>query len=451
MTSLAIRDALKAKLQRAHDLNESAADRGFNEDEQREYDALLTEIRNLRSRLDDAAVLAPVGDDATDAAAAAEARDGKAGDAELRAAAKPAGTAAPRVSVNETSPYDQRSATHSWFGDLKAASQGDSEARERMAGVAREERALSSTDAQGGYLVPPMWMQNEFVDLRAKAAVAAGIVNNLALPANTDSINLPTMDGATAVAASTENAALTETSATFNTVAASVYRVGGQQKIPNTLIDRSMPAIDQIILRDLAKRLAIQVDTWVLAGTGSSQPTGLTAQSGKNTTTFTAGVATPAGLYAALVKQATNIATTNHETDGLVYVMHGRRWGWYLGQVDGSNRPFITALAPQNNPAVASGFPAAGLVGYTSTGHPVYVDNNITTTNGAGTDEDQIICMVAAEQYLFNGTPKFAVSTDAAFSNDQTVVRATQDIAFTAGRRPLSIDVMSGTGLNDVL
>lgn len=356
---------------------------------------------------------------------------------------------AKRVSVNEAPTYAEKG-TRSWFSDLRSWKADENyEARDRIMGFAREERALTSTDANGGYLVPPTWMQDKFVELRAKKAITANLVSNVDLPAHTDEINLPTMDGPTAVALATENSALQETFATFNTVQAKVFRAGGKQSIPNTLIDRSIPAIDMIIMKDLAKRLALQVNTWVLAGAGSTEPTGLTVQASINAETYTAGTATPQGLFAKLVLLATDIAVNFYERPD-AYVMHGRRWGWLIAQVDGNNRPFITEYSPMNAPGTIDSSNAEGLVGAIA-GVPVYVDNNITTTAGSGTDEDYILCLCREESWLFNGTPKMGVFVETLAGNDQTLVRATQDVAFTAGRYPKSVAKLTGTGLNDVL
>lgn len=374
--------------------------------------------------------------------------------ADIAAADAAKSEARARVQVNEPAFYAERNGRYSWFSDLRAWKNEDNvEARDRIMGqakVEREERAYTSTDAQGGYLVPPIWMQDKFVELRAKKAITANLVSNVDLPQHTDSINLPTMDGATAVALTTENSSLQETAATFNTVQANVFRAGGKASIPNTLIDRSIPAIDMIIMKDLAKRLALQVNSWVLAGTGTTIPTGLTQQGSINAETYTAATATPQGLFAKLVLLATDISTTFFEWPD-AFIMHGRRWGWLLAQVDGNDRPFITQYSPMNVPGTVDPSHAAeGLVGAIA-GVPVYVDNTISTTDGSGTDEDYILSLCRQESWLFNGTPKMGVFVETLADSDQTLVRATQDVAFTAGRYPSSIAKLTGTGLNDTL
>jgi hypothetical protein len=44
----------------------------------------------------------------------------------------------------------------------------------------------------------------------------------------------------------------------------------------------------------------------------------------------------------------------------------------------------------------------------------------------------------------------FGVSTEAEFLKDQTIVRVTQDVAFTAERYPGAFSAVEGTALNDL-
>jgi hypothetical protein len=65
---------------------------------------------------------------------------------------------------------------------------------------------LNSTDATGGYLVAPLWLNEEFVTLARAGRVAADVLGPRALPPNTDSINLPRMSTGTTVTTIADNA-----------------------------------------------------------------------------------------------------------------------------------------------------------------------------------------------------------------------------------------------------
>jgi HK97 family phage major capsid protein len=385
---------------------------------------------------------------------------------EVRAAAKsPAAT----VKVEDVSPYGKDS-SESWFADQRAVRDRDSSnaevdaARERLSkhyssqnddGGVRQVRALSTTtDAEGGYLVAPAHLQDEFARYLVAGATTVGLVKKLPLAPKTTLIKIPKQDGATTVAQHTQNNALNETSATFTTVNATVYRYGGAQTIPNMLLDRSLPGVDGIVLADLGRQLALKVNTDIVGGT---TPEGILNADSIGTATATAGTATWADVYPAIVNAIMDCANSHYAgVADLSIVMAPRRWGWALAQMDSEDRPLLGSLMPNNAPG------AFGNVGVAEAdagaprpvgailGVPVYLDSTIPLTNGAGTDEDRIIVGAFNEAYLFQAAPKFGVSTEAEFLKDQTIVRVTQDIAFTAERYPGAFSVVSGTALNDV-
>ena len=436
-----------------------AATRALTTDEQDRFDALEAEIADLDKR------------------AAQQART-----AELRAA-QPTTPApandirnvvlAPTVpgataEVREVSPYGSDS-KESWFADgrtVRSSQSTDAEvrdAKDRLAkhyaaagdeGSGRAVRALSTTtDSEGGYLTPPEHLQADFVRYLVAGATTMGLVTKRPLPANTTLVKIPKMDGATVVAQHVQNNNLTETSATFTTVNATAYRYGGAQTIPNFLLDRSLPGIDQIVLGDLARQLALKINTDIVGGT---TPEGILNADGVGTATATAGTSTWGDVYPAIVNAIMDCAATHYAGVGdLSIVMVPRRWGWILAQVDSEDRPLAGAVNPYN--AVAS---FAGIAGPEAMsgplpvgqilGVPVYLDSTIPLTNGSNTDEDRIIVGAFKEAHLFQAAPRFAMSTEAEFLKDQTICRVTQDVAFTAERYPGAFSIVSGTALNDV-
>jgi hypothetical protein len=72
-------------------------------------------------------------------------------------------------------------------------------------------------------------------------------------------------------------------------------------------------------------------------------------------------------------------------------IMHSRRWYWLQSQVD-LDWPLISSRASTPRPAAKNnGVPYAARVrGLLPNGMQVVVDNNLTTNNGAGTNEDVI-------------------------------------------------------------
>lgn len=457
--SAALIEARRLALENMEALAATAAERTLTDDEQKRFDGFEAEIADLDKRSADQERVAALRK--SHPATPAE-------DRSIAAAAQaPTGPAA-SVSVREVSPYAKDAAGQSWLADARTVRDRDAsdnevtEARGRLMqhyaatndeGGVRQVRTLSTTtDAEGGYLVAPAHLQSDFVRYLVAGATTMGLVSNRPLPPKTTLIKIPKMDGATLIAQHTQNAALTEQSATFTTVNATAYRYGGAQTIPNMLLDRSLPGVDQIVLADLARQLALKVNTDIVNGT---TPEGILNADSIGTATATAGTAVWGDLYPAIVNAVMDCATSHYAGTGdLSIVMHPRRWGWILAQMDSEDRSYVGAVnafnaggsfSNVNGPEADSG--GARAVG-AILGVPVYLDSTIPTT--ADTDQDRIIVGAFKEAHLFTAPPKFGISTEAEFLKDQTIVRVTQDIAFTAERYPGAFSVVSGTALNDV-
>lgn len=445
--SQAIKERIAQNREALRTLADAIEKDGLTDEHRAEADRLKSEIRNDEDALS-------VIDEARKDAPAPVAQD------ELRKIAKPSTQQV--ESVRTISPYAS-DAGHSWFADRSAVANRDAadstvaEARQRLIdhytaegneGAVRTYSAGTTTE--GGYLVPPVYLQGAFADLLAAGRPTADLVGKMALPAVGKTLYLPTQDGATAVAVHTENNALTETTATFAQIQIDAARVGGSATLPNWLVDRSFPGADQVVLADLAKQYAKFIDTIVLNSSTSNRK-GLLQESGLGGATATATTPTIATYWPALLNAINDVASGVFAYPDAI-VMHPRRWAYLASLLDGSSRPLIGSLAPQNAAGSYSGenVPGSGQ-GPAATGQilgiPVYLDANIPTTLGAGTDEDRIIVMKRDEPILMESMPKFAVSADAEFAKDQIVARVTGDVAFTCARRKAAVSVISGTAL----
>jgi HK97 family phage major capsid protein len=462
--SIALREAREAAVARLEELASIAEERTLTEAEASDFEARTAEIADIDQRLDQVEAVAAA------RAAAPATPPAHPDDAAARAAAQP--PAAAPMQVTERSEYAPDNPATSWVRDVATMRDRDArdadvnEARERLIrhysavsdeGGARAVRALSTTDSEGGYLVAPAHLNDQFLEIMRPGRPVADLCTKMPLPPKTDSLNIPKQSGSAAVAVHSQNGAVTETSMTFGTVTASVFRYAGMQTIPNFLLERSVPGIDQIALRDLAKELAVKVDQDIIYGAaaGDTAPEGVLLSDSIGTATYTATTATLAGLWPVLLNAITDVRSAHYGEPEFI-AMHPRRWGWMLGQVDEDNKPAIGAHMPMN--AVADhvgGAPQGHAGGPRIAGHilgiPVVLDSNIPVTLGDGTDEDRIIVGVFSEAFLYESTPRFAVSTENQFGKDQTIVRVTHDLAFTAERYPGAFSVVSGTGLNDTI
>lgn len=337
---------------------------------------------------------------------------------------------------------------------------GAQDAAERLSAHRREmvvERAgrpgaqydLSSTDSAGGYLVAPLYLQDEFVTLARAGRPFVNSIGVRPLPPNTDSINVPTMASGTASDfQSSDNSGVQETDATFGTLQAVVRTIAGMQDVSQQLIDRSVPGIDDIIFGDLVRDYLIRTDVMAL-NSSTANNLGALQVSNINAITYTDTTATLAELYAKLADGIQQISTGIYMHADAIW-MHPRRWAFCLASADGSNRPLIVPNAnqPQNAAGTQDQLAAEGSVGSIQ-GLPVFLDANIPTTLGTGTNEDRIIIAHRPSLYIWEDPagPYLETFRDVGSGTMTVRFRLHNYVAQMQSRRPDAISVVSGTGL----
>lgn len=305
---------------------------------------------------------------------------------------------------------------------------------------------LSSTDSAGGYLVAPLWLQDEFVTLARAGRVVADTLGPRSLPPNTDSINLPRMSTGTTTTTIADNAAVSETDSVFDTISGDVKTTAGLQDVSQQLVDRGVPGIDSVIFADLAKSYGVTFDTAVI-NSAVANNLGLLQVSGINAVTYTQATPTVANLYPKLADAIQRVHVNVYMPPTAIF-MHPVRWAFILAGLDGNNRPMITPYAPQNAVGNFGGVISQGAVGSVQ-GIPVYTDANIPNTLGASTTEDRIIVVRTDECFLYEDSAGPYVETfrDVGSGNLTVRFRLHNYWAQIHARRPKAISVISGTGL----
>lgn len=353
--------------------------------------------------------------------------------------------------------YEKHS-QHNFLTDLyQGTLAGNSKAQERLnrhrdemrAEGHGEERALSSTDSEGGYLVAPLYLQDEFVKLARAARPTANAVRGLSLPPKTDSINVPKMSTGTAVEGQKDNESVKSTDATFGTLEAPVRTIAGQQDFSRQLFDRSVPAVEEIILADLAAAYATKVDTEVLSGSGTAPHVkGILSVSGINEVAYTDASPTVAELYPKIAS-AINEVHTKRFLPPTGIIMHPRRWAWFLAATDSTGRPLVTPYAPMNAAGLTERVGSENVVGELQ-GLPVIVDPSIPTTEKIGEAEtfDPIIVARLEDIYLWEeGDVNRATYFEVLSGTLGVRVQVYGYLAFLAERYKSAITKISGTGL----
>jgi HK97 family phage major capsid protein len=318
-----------------------------------------------------------------------------------------------------------------------------------------ETRDINRTDTSGGDFVPPIYLINEYAEFARAARVTADLATTMALPAGTDSINIPAVTTGTQVAfQSSDNSSTTTRDMVTSTISAPVRTISGYENVSIQLVEQSPLAggLDRLVFGDLMKDYALQLNTAVTGnGDGTSGTLKGFINLGADTTNgipTTWTEATPTAVNGLLnISKAISKVVTNRYQAVEAIVMHPSMWYWFASSTDGSSRPLIvpTGNGPFNANGVttAPGAPA-GLVG-TIHGVPVYVDATLPKTYGASTNQSPILVGKFSDSYLFESGVKTRVLPDVLSAN-LTVRFQVYGYMALAHRYAKSVSAITGTG-----
>lgn len=365
-----------------------------------------------------------------------------------------------RTMRNDAHLVYRKGGPHSWLKDqvdiAVPGRDGADEARRRLAEHADqvrhdplflERRDLSRTDGSGGYATPPLWLEDQYVELARPHRVFANLCSRQMLPPGTDQINIPKLLSGTTVDVQTaDNTPVSNTDITDTFIRAQVQTLAGQQNIALQLIDQSPINFLDIIFNDLLAAHAVKTDTQVLSGTGANgQLLGINYQPGISTVVV--GSVDAPGIYKALANSIQTIHTTRYVAPTVV-ICHPRRFAWLTSLLDSQNRPLVVPYVqgPMNAAAVQTDVAAEGPVG-TILGLPIYVDPSITTTasasaSGSGT-EDVMYCMRAQDLMLFESNLRSRVMMEPLAAHLTVMAQVYSYAAFLV-RFPASVVIIEG-------
>ena len=429
-------------------------------------DGLVAEVETTLAAEDVTADALDAASKAQDTIAALDERIATAEKVESRTAAiaesrKEAGVAnfGGAVVTREAMTYD-RDGKNSFVRDMIGAQlRNDRSSWERLARhqqeVAIETRDISRTDGAGGDFVPPIYLINEYAEFARAARVTADLVTNMALPAGTDSINIPQITtGTLAAFQSADNTATTTRDMVSSTVAAPVRTISGYENVSIQLVEQSPLAggLDRLVFGDLMADYALQLNTAVVGtGDGTSGTLKGLVTLGTDTTngiptTWTESTPTAVNGAIAIAKAISKVVTNRYKAAEAI-IMHPSMWYWLASQVDGSNRPLVVPVTGASQAFNAAGTitnpgAPAGLVG-TIQGVPVFID--ATVSKVYATNQSPILVGKFSDSYLFESGVKTRVLPDVLSSN-LTVRFQVYGYAALAHRFNKSISAISGTG-----
>lgn len=420
--------------------------RDLTDDESTSFDEIVAEIRKQDERISELQ--------------AQETREADAAEARRLAGVNVASA----VVTHEPNPvYRRDDPKTSFFRDIAvmnvpqvAAQLGASadEARSRLT-AAQETRAggdMTTVAGAGGEFAPPAWYIDEFIALARPGRVTADLCVANTLPSGISSINLPKVASGTSVAVQqTQNSTVSDTAMTTTSVSSGITTLAGKQIVSLQLLQQSGIPFDRVILQDLAKEYAKQLDLQVLYGSNSNgQLRGLVGTASNNafTTTQPAPAASTAAnsLYYVVAKTAAAVQTAIFESADAI-VMHPNRWAWILGSVDASSRPLVVPVGPQYNGVGTAGAPQAQGFAGTFGGYNVYLDPNISTAANSATNQDEIYVLRRDELWLYESALQ-AMSFDATYADQLSLLyRVHGYAAFLPHRRQGAVQSIRGTGL----
>ena len=348
----------------------------------------------------------------------------------------------------------RRGGEHSYFRDLwMSQTYGRRDATERLVRNDAEVHAVraadgvTGTDGAIGEFVPPIWLVNEFEKLARPGRVIADQIRNQPLPGGTDSISLPLVTGGSSAAEQTQGSAFSQTDLTSSSTTAAVTTLGGIQRASIQLVEQSPINIESVILQDLAAEYAKVLDTFVINNNAANKR-GLLNVTGINAVTYTDASPTVPEIWPKIVDAKRQIHKGRYLPATHVF-MHPDRWAWFEAALDANNRPYVSDDLASAIPLLGTtdGNVPEGLAGkIRGLNLPVFLDPNIPTTLGGGT-EDRIIFTRSPDITLYEGAIRSEAFRETEAKTGQIVFRVYTYAALMSARAPKSISVISGTGV----
>ena len=342
-------------------------------------------------------------------------------------------------------------APHSFFRDLMASQVNqDPEAAER---IRRYERGqLPGTVAQrdvtsgggGAGVIPPVYLPSMYAGLERYGRPFVSSLPKLPLPSVGTSFTLPKVATGSSAAyqGASENSALSETDMDINTVTVYVATLGGIQDYSIQTAERSDPAFDAIVARDLMEAYWQASEVAAFAGAGTAGLImGIENVGSIQTVTWTEATPTQADFVPKLYDGIQKVYTNHYRSPDRI-VMHPRRSSWLAaGTYSGASPIFQQGALMQ-----ASGAQDMGQAG-TLAGLPVIVSPAITTTNGSGTNEDKAFVLNGSVMPWMESATRVEVFRSPGSANGTIRFRIYGYGAFVSARFPNAICEVSGTGL----
>lgn len=345
------------------------------------------------------------------------------------------------VIKSEVRTYTQQG-SHSFLADAFAAQfNGSYEARERLARHAQEEaierRATTTSNFAG--LVVPQYLTDLAAPLARAGRPVADAARKHPLPAEGMTLSISKVTTGTSVATQTEGASVSETDMDDTKLDISVQTIAGQQTVSRQALERGT-GIDAIVMADLVSAWNTKLDSLVVAE--------LLASAGQSVT-YTDASPTAAEIYPKLMDAIQKVQTTYYGGVNAI-IMHPRRLAWFMSALDTTNRPLVVPAPRAMNTMGTGSNLLIGNSGYEIAGVPIITDANVSTAQGASTNQDTIYVGNLNELHLWedgNGAPMMLRFDQPKAESLNVLAVVYGYAAYTANRYPNAWAQINGTGL----
>lgn len=298
------------------------------------------------------------------------------------------------------------------------------------------------TDGQGGYFSPPIWLNELFATAKRPGRILAGLMPRFELPPGVSQINLPIIGTGTTTGAMADNEGVPGQDITDSAGSSTVVTLAGQADVALQALEQS-PAgamLDWALLMDMAEDYDRDLETQLLIGTGSANNQLLGIQTADTTITYTDASPTGSRMFP-YFGQAAGQLGDSRLLPPEVWLMRTARWSWLTTQEDTAGRPFGISTPFFLGSDEETPDPVGGLISW-----PVFLDDAIPATQGAGANQDFIACLRPTDLILLEGPIQTAVMREPLSGALGARIQLHGSVAAITNRYTSGIWVIQGTG-----
>ena len=198
-----------------------------------------------------------------------------------------------------------------------AQKQAGREARGVMMPYDMMHRDISGVSA----LVGTEHLGSSFIDVLSANSVVFPLTTKLTgLQGN---LSIPRMTAGTSTAYVAEDTAVAETTPTFDSISLAPSTLGTYTQISRKMLIQGDPSVEQMVMNDLARAMAVKIDETILNGSGTgAEPTGILNLSGMSGQTVVNGTNGDIETWAKVVEYESLVNAQNASGAPMYYVLH---------------------------------------------------------------------------------------------------------------------------------